>query len=291
MKSFILQVLEVLVPSAYIISNKTVLTLHNFKFPSIFISWQLTLALLAIMVHFRNSIHSVSRSDVQNNLVSSVLLTVSMYFGSRALGAISLPVFISGQILGEQVLKSILHFGNVSRCRMILWLINVLFMISLFTLIVSSLDVYTVFCFLTHIAVNNGLVAFKRSLNTHEEHIKHTVVSITFCVVFLLLYGTVSGEVVQAGNYNFSQSHFIFYLSNSGILCAAIHIINGSKLEDGKLNSFKRFTYYIFVNIIGYFYDYNGDGNFLIRDSTISLYFSGTLLLDSIFLPLLTNIN
>ena len=109
MKKALLRSLAILVPSAYLISNKTVLTLHNFRFPSIFLSWQLSIALLVIIVLYRHHVMTLTLSDLQTCLMSSLLLTVSMYFGSRALGVLPIPVFISGQILGTHIVESIVR--------------------------------------------------------------------------------------------------------------------------------------------------------------------------------------
>jgi len=283
MKKALLRSLAILVPSAYLISNKTVLTLHNFRFPSIFLSWQLSIALLVIIVLYRHHVMTLTLSDLQTCLMSSLLLTVSMYFGSRALGVLPIPVFISGQILGTHIVESIVRLRTAkSLVTVVVQTLNSVFMsFPLFVLLLSTVDIYILLCFLCHILSTSAMISLSKPPSDFESTIKQAVVKISVAISALLLYGTLTGEVVQAGKYDFSKTHFKIYLICSGVLSAATFVVRGWSYRSGKLQ-YRLVLQYIAVLVFGYWYDYNGDVTHD-RDLLITCYFVFLLLLDTYF--------
>lgn len=282
MRETLLKILSILLPSAYLISNKTVLTLHNFKFPSIFLSWQLSIALVVIVVVYKQHVMALTLSDVKINLVGSLLLTISMYFGSRSLGVLPIPVFISGQILGTHVVESIAHLkfarGGLS---VILQTFNSVFMVPLFILVLSDTDLKVLLCFLCHIMSSSIALTLNKTQSDIESTIKNAVVKIVLAISTLLLYGTLTGEVVQAGKYDFSKTHFKIYLCCSGVLSAATFVVHGWSYRSGKLQ-YRLVLQYVAVLVFGYWYDYNGDVTHD-RDLIVSCYFVLLLYLDTHF--------
>ena len=282
MRKILIRSLAILIPSAYLISNKTVLTLHNFKFPSIFLSWQLSIALLVIILVYRHYVMTLTLLDLQSYLVSSFPLTFSMYFGSRALGVLPIPVFISGQILGTHIVENI---GQIKAAKffgaVVVQSFNSVFMVPLFILLLSKVDLYILICFLCHIMSSCAMSRLSHTPSDLESTIKQAVVKIVVAISALLLYGTITGELVQAGKYDFSKTHFKIYLICSGVLSAATFVVHGWSYGSGKLE-YRLVLQYVAVLIFGYWYDYNGDVTHA-RDLLISCYFLFLLVLDTYF--------
>ena len=282
MKTAILRALTILVPSAYVISNKTVLTLHNFRFPSIFLSWQLSIALLVIILVYRQYVMTLSLSDLRSYVMGSIFLTMSLYFGSRALSVLPIPVFISGQILGTHVVKGIGNLGTTKSLGITVIAVQSLttvFMLPLFILLLNRADSYIILCFLCHILSTCAMIGLGKTPSDLESTIKQAVVKIVVAISSLLLYGTLTGEVVKAGKYDFSKTHFKVYLMFSGVLSASTFVVRGWSFRSGKLQ-FRLVLQYVAVLIFGYWYDYNGDVT-RNRDLLISFYFLFLLLVDT----------
>ena len=281
--NILIKSLATLIPAAYLISNKTVLTLHNFRFPSIFLSWQLSIALGTIIIIYRRFLLSFTLNDFRSALISAFLYTISMYFGSRALAVLPIPVFISAQILGTHMVEGIIHLKNAkSMSPVIIQTCNSVFMVPLFVLLSSEIEFKTLIHLLYHVAAFSFRWFLIRSeFRTEiESHVKQTIAQSATAVAFLLFYGTMSGEIIQAGHYDFSKTHFKVYLFLSGILSALACLIRGVSAR-GHLQYHSVFQYVVIL-IFGYYYDYNGDVT-LFRDLVISFYFVFLLFLDTYF--------
>ena len=226
---------------------------------------------------------TLTLSDLQTCLMSSLLLTVSMYFGSRALGVLPIPVFISGQILGTHIVESIVRLRTAkSLVTVVVQTLNSVFMsFPLFVLLLSTVDIYILLCFLCHILSTSAMISLSKPPSDFESTIKQAVVKISVAISALLLYGTLTGEVVQAGKYDFSKTHFKIYLICSGVLSAATFVVRGWSYRSGKLQ-YRLVLQYIAVLVFGYWYDYNGDVTHD-RDLLITCYFVFLLLLDTYF--------
>jgi hypothetical protein len=124
-------------------------------------------------------------------------------------------------------------------------------------------------------------ISLSKTPSDLESTIKGAVVKIVVAISALLLYGTLTGEVVQAGRYDFSKTHFKVYLICSGVLSASTFIVHGWSYRSGQLN-YRLVLQYVAVLAFGYWYDYNGDVN-RHRDLFISLYFLILLVLDTYF--------
>ncbi|XP_060552153.1 transmembrane protein 241-like [Ruditapes philippinarum] len=80
--------------------NKYVLSVLKFQFPTIFQGWQtlvgfLMLSLLVSTRHLPTLLDNTDRYDIANWLPGMMFFVSSIYSGSKALAALSIPVFLS----------------------------------------------------------------------------------------------------------------------------------------------------------------------------------------------------
>ena len=218
-------VLSCILPTAYILCNKSVLTLHGFKFPSVFLSWQILVAITAIILVSRPVL---TFHDITSSLPESLLYVIVIYTGSRSLGVLSLPLFIGAEFLSLHCIETYILYQK--------------------TKLRSSLHVVTgVLCFLLLCILGQDiprlqlgfLIAHSAAYGT-QWHISRTktitlsrTVSCLVCgTVFLILYGTVSGEITRAAIFDYSHTHFKLSLLLSGILSAGVTLTDDKEKKE-----------------------------------------------------------
>lgn len=269
------QVLEVIIPSCYMISNKTVLSIHNFRFPSVFLSWQLLISLIVIFVLLKSQIlESFSAREIQKNVKHAIMLASSLFFGSRSLAVLPIPTFLVGQAL---CLHTVCVIASKTRKNQKTWYTlssTFIILLLLFNLTIN-LEVNTLLCFAIFITVS---VIRSLSSQNVDYGLPQSAAIMMMSITLLMTYGTISGELMSAGNVDFTRTHFLSYLFCSGILSGATFMTKGWSFQPGKLGS-KTVIQFLVVFFIGHWYEFpcsyttnefhNSTGDLLLNGITI----------------------
>ena len=266
--------LKCMIPAAYLISNKTVLTLHNFRFPSIFLSWQLAIAITGLFFFYRKCFDIRSVIELRYYVSMAFLQTSTLYFGSRALSVLPVPVFVAGQITG-------LYFVNiVNQIRLyqtnIKWTVfqafNSVLILPLFVMVCVNYSEIVLIQFVLHIVSNTALTAIWRYNQTYDvlTEVKSYIVTFGISVILLVVYGTFSREIFTAAKFDFSKTHFKVYLFTSGMLCATLSITRLSSGPSDIAHKYVDVLQYVLMVVLGYLYQYNGDA---ISEHSVCFYF------------------
>ncbi|KAK2855499.1 hypothetical protein Q7C36_007368 [Tachysurus vachellii] len=220
-------------------TNKYVLSVLNFTFPTVFQGWQTCTGALLLWVTGKLGwveINSFSRSAAVSWLPASVLFLGNIYSGSKALSILPVPVFFVLQNVSEVVFSLLVRFTQKERSSWMKTFSENLVLMSAVTLALHNLQfgVNGYVWAVIHLCCVGSYKVFQR--NSKPSHLSDLEQQLINYIVSILLLATAAhptGDLFGALEFPFRTS----YKFHSGCFASAILsfflVLSSVKLKNG----------------------------------------------------------
>ncbi|XP_063307551.1 transmembrane protein 241 [Pelobates fuscus] len=209
---------------AFYFTNKYVLSVLKFTYPTLFQGWQTLVGGLLLHVCWKLGwvqINCSSRSEVISWLPASALFVGNIYAGSRALSRLPVPVFFTLQNVSEVVSYVILRvfFKEQYSYTRILSIVLLLLSAGCLPLHDSQFDPDGYFWAIIHLTCVGCYRAFQKTLKSSMlSDLDQQYINYAFSVVLLAFASHPTGDLLSALEFPF----LYFYRFHSGCCASGI---------------------------------------------------------------------
>ncbi|XP_012562327.1 UDP-N-acetylglucosamine transporter TMEM241 [Hydra vulgaris] len=219
-----------------ILINKYILWKLNFTYPSIFQSWQMSVASLFLIS--ANSfeiikIMPLSTESFKRLLPSTFLFTVSIYSGSKALSMLPVPIFC---LIQQMFIQATIYIVEIYKTKksmsnyQAVCIMTPLFIIWITYLFDNEYENQVKYVWILInclcICLNSIYISFFKSINVQE--IDKIFLNTKSSIIFLSLFGILTGETPKVINFQ-KLYHTFFHLLfvGSGVFGALMMLSYG----------------------------------------------------------------